>query len=181
MSLSQRDALSALNDVDAADARARAAQANRAGAPYLLIWGAAWVVGYVLTGVLPMRLIGPAWWSLSAVGIVAMLLLPRRTGVKGRGVTMTVIGLSVWAFIAATFWIMQPTTGVQLAVYPPLVLSLIYVLMGSVRRTRIMWVGAAVFVLTLIGYAFLKPLLPFWLAVVGGGGLILGGLWMRQP
>jgi hypothetical protein len=59
--------------------------------------------------------------------------------------------------------------------------GLVYTLMGSIRRTRIMWIGMAVFVLTLVGYAFLRPVLPFWLAAVGGGGLILGGLWMRRP
>ncbi len=38
--------------------------------------------------------------------------------------------------------------------------------MGSLRRTRIMWVGVAIFALTVIGYAFLRPVLLFWLAVV---------------
>jgi uncharacterized membrane protein YjgN (DUF898 family) len=183
MGLSPQDALAALNDVEAADARARASQANRAGAPYLLIWGAVWVVGYVLSGLLPGKLIGPTWLGVSLVGVVAMGLLPRRTGAdaKDRGLAMTICYLAIFAFIGATYWVMRPTQGDQYMVYPALMVGLIYTLMGSLRRTRIMWIGAAVFVLSLIGYAFLRPVLPFWLAAVGGGGLILGGLWLRRP
>lgn len=183
MGLSPQDALAALNDVEAADARARASQANRAGAPYLLIWGAVWVVGYVLSGVLPGPQIGWMWLGLSLVGIAAMALAPRRqTGSRAfRIQTVVVTTGAIWAFIAATYWVMQPTQGAQYLVYPALMVGLVYTLMGSIRRTRIMWVGMAVFALAVLGYAFLRPVLPFWLAAVGGGGLILGGLWMRQP
>ena len=183
MGLSPQDALSALNDVEAADARARASQANRAGAPYLILWGAVWVVGYVLSGVLAPRQIGWMWLGVSLVGFAAMLLLPRRErGSRAfRGRTIAITAGAIWAFIAATYWVMRPTEGAQYLVYPALMVGLVYTLMGSVRRTRIMWVGMAVFALTVAGYAFLKPVLAFWLAGVGGGGLILGGLWMRQP
>ena len=183
MGLSPQDALAALNDVEAADARARASQANRAIAPYLLLWGAIWVIGYTLTGVLNGGDINTAWLILSMIGFGGMFLLPRRSGAgaKGRGVTMVIMNAAIFAFIVATYWVMRPTESAQYSVFPPLILGLVYMLMGSIRRSRIMWVGAAVFALSVIGYAFLRPVLPFWLAAVGGGGLILGGLWMRQP
>ncbi len=183
MSLTPQDALAALNAVEAADARARASQSNRALAPYLLLWGVIWVIGYSLTGVLPGRQIGPAWLALSVAGIAGMILIPRRpvAGAKGRGLTMVIMNAAIFAFVVATYWVMQPTTSAQYSVFPPLLVGLIYMVTGSIRRTRMMWVGMAVFALTVAGYAFLKPVLPFWLAAVGGGGLILGGLWMRQP
>lgn len=177
MGLSPQDALAALNDVEAADARARASQANRAGSPYLLLWGAIWVVGYVLTGVLPAGLINPMWMLLGLGGGLASFLMPRRAGGKAG----LVFFVAIATFVVATYWVMRPTEPAQIAVFPPMIVALIYMLMGGLRQTRLMWVGAALFVLTLIGYAFLKPVLPFWLAGVGGGGLILGGLWMRQP
>ena len=33
---------------------------------------------------------------------------------------------------------------------------------------------------TMAGFVYAKPWLPFWIAAAGGGGLILGGLWMRR-
>ncbi len=183
MGLSPQDALAALNDVEAADARARASQANRAGAPYLILWGAIWVVGYVLSGLLPPHQIGWMWLCVGLAGFAAMFLLPRRSG-DGRafrGQTVAITTVAIWAFITATYWVMQPTEGDQYLIFPPLMVGLVYALMGSIRRTRIMWVGMAVTALSVIGYAFLRPVLPFYLAAVGGGGLILGGLWMQQP
>jgi len=41
-------------------------------------------------------------------------------------------------------------------------------------------IGLAVTALTLVGYFFIGEAFPLWMAFVNGGGLILGGLWMRQ-
>jgi hypothetical protein len=41
-------------------------------------------------------------------------------------------------------------------------------------------IGGAITVLTLIGYFFIGTAFDLWMAFVNGGGLILGGLWMRR-
>ena len=50
-----------------------------------------------------------------------------------------------------------------------------------------LWVGAAfvaiglgITALTLVGYFFVGAWFDLWMAVVNGGGLVLGGLWMRR-
>ena len=59
----------------------------------------------------------------------------------------------------------------------------------SCWSTRIagLWVGQAfvaiglgIIALTLIGYFFVGDAFDLWMAFVNGGGLILGGLWMRR-
>jgi hypothetical protein len=45
---------------------------------------------------------------------------------------------------------------------------------------RYVAIGAIMFLVTMIGFVYTKPFLPFWIAVSGGGGLVLGGLWMRK-
>lgn len=40
--------------------------------------------------------------------------------------------------------------------------------------------GVAITALTLIGYFFIGEAFPLWMGFVNGGGLILGGLWMRR-
>ncbi len=47
------------------------------------------------------------------------------------------------------------------------------------NRPRLIWLGAAVAAATMGGYFFLAPWFAFWMAAVGGGGLILTGFWMR--
>ncbi len=41
-------------------------------------------------------------------------------------------------------------------------------------------IGLAITALTLVGYFFIGAAFPLWMAFVNGGGLILGGLWMRR-
>ena len=41
-------------------------------------------------------------------------------------------------------------------------------------------IGLGITALTLIGYFFAGDWFNLWMAVVDGGGLILGGLWMRR-
>ena len=43
-----------------------------------------------------------------------------------------------------------------------------------------MILAALIAVLTLIGFFYLPVYFGLWMAVVGGGGLILGGLWLRS-
>lgn len=64
--------------------------------------------------------------------------------------------------------------------YPTLVLALVYALVGTWRLQRYLWIGAGIFVLAMIGFVFFKPWLTFWFALVGGGSLILGSLWLRR-
>ena len=41
-------------------------------------------------------------------------------------------------------------------------------------------IGTTIITLTLIGYFFAGPWFELWMALVNGGGLLLGGLWMRR-
>ena len=41
-------------------------------------------------------------------------------------------------------------------------------------------IGTAIIALTLIGYFFAGPWFELWMALVNGGGLLLGGFWMRR-
>ena len=58
---------------------------------------------------------------------------------------------------------------------------LFYVIAGLWFGYAFVAIGIAITVLTLIGYFFVTGFtFLLWMAVVNGGGLILGGLWMRR-
>ena len=46
--------------------------------------------------------------------------------------------------------------------------------------TSVLVIGAGITALTLIGYFFAGAWFELWMAFVDGGGLMLGGLWMRR-
>jgi hypothetical protein len=51
---------------------------------------------------------------------------------------------------------------------------------GIAYAPRYLWIGASMFAASLIGYFFFQPWLTFWMAAAGGGGLFVGGLWLRR-
>ena len=51
---------------------------------------------------------------------------------------------------------------------------------NSLNASLFRAIGAAVIALTLIGYLWAGPWFELWMAFVNGGGLLLGGLWMRR-
>jgi hypothetical protein len=57
-----------------------------------------------------------------------------------------------------------------------------YAIMGLWRGTRFLVTGVAVTLLTLFGFFYLRDfaLFCYWMAAVGGGALVLAGLWLRK-
>lgn len=189
MNITREDAASALRDVDAATARSREARAYRVGGPHLVVWGVVWLIGYTLTGLLPSlglireEQLGLPWLALSLVGVACDLILARRTRLAAaapRDLGKMLAPVAICAFIFATYLVMRPHSTPQYEVFPALVVGLSYVLAGLITGAgRYAVIGVLVFGLALAGFFLLGPLLPYGLAVIGGGGLILGGLWLK--
>lgn len=68
----------------------------------------------------------------------------------------------------------------QLGTFWPIYFMLMYCMAGLWFGYAFIAIGLAVTALTLIGYYFIGAAFPLWMAFVNGGGLILGGLWMRR-
>jgi hypothetical protein len=64
--------------------------------------------------------------------------------------------------------------------YWPLLLSAIYASMGLWMGARYILLGAFLAAATLAAYLFFKEFFFVWMAVVGGGSILLTGLWMRH-
>jgi hypothetical protein len=185
MQISSEEALSALKEVDTATARRAELRSYQVGSSHLFLWGALWIVGYGLSAVFPSAEWWKFWIPISVIGGLASGLFNRRMGkLSGRGALgwrFPAVFLSIFLFIGATYTVMAPRNVEAYLAFPALIVSFAYALVGLVNSPRNIVVGGALFVLTMIGFLFLKPWLPIWLAVVGGGGMILSGLWFRTP
>jgi hypothetical protein len=193
MNISQAEAASALRDVDAATARTIEMRAYGYASPHLILWGLIWIVGYALMGALPQKDWGWIWLPLDLAGIVGSVMLGQRSrrmkaaagSATGSGTgpgmgTMMAVMLFVVLFVFAVYAVFAPTTPEPYLVFPAMVVGLVYVAAGAWKMPRLALVGAAVFALSVAGFLFLKPHLAYWIAAVGGGGLVLGGLWLRN-
>jgi len=178
MVLSPQDAADALRDIETTQTRSATLHGYERSAAHLLLWGTLWVVGYGLNDVFPAH--GQAIWAaIVPVGLFGGFISLRAAG-KGAHWRFGALFLSLFAFFAATFFIMSPVTGRQIAAFIPIVVAVAYVLIGIFRGPRYIATGLVVAALTLLGFALLKEHFFLWMAGVGGAAMILAGIWLRQ-
>jgi hypothetical protein len=183
MALSTAEAQSALKDIEKTENRTAASQHGRTSAPYLIMWGVIWSIGYSVTAATPQ--LSWIWLTLIVGGIIGSVILGMlQSRTYGRGEfgwryfgSFVLIGV----FFAVLGSIMSPLDYNQLSAFFPLVIGLFYSFIGIwTKGWRMLPLGLALIGLTALGYFAMPQQFLYWMAAVGGGGLILGGLWMRS-
>jgi hypothetical protein len=187
MNISRTEAEAALSDIEQAAMRTQVHRSYRIAAPILILWGVIWLVAYTLTGLAPAGWWTRVWVPLDLIGIAGTFLLVRRgrgaaNAQRTRGVSRFSVfhALAILFMLVATFVMFGPTQPAVYLAYPGLLCGFSYMMFGIVRMPRLAWIGAAMGVLTLLGFFFARDMLSFWMAGIGGGGLILGGSWLRK-
>jgi hypothetical protein len=179
MALSQLEAAEALQSIATAESRSATLRRYRGAAPHLILWGVLWALGYGLTQLMPAR--GAAIWAvIVVVGLAAGTMTMFRKGARPAAWRFAAIWATLIVFCAATFAIMAPVDGRQVAAFIPLVIAASYVIGGIWLGSRFVAAGIAVAVLTLAGFFLLREYFLLWMAVVGGGALLLAGLWLTK-
>jgi hypothetical protein len=178
---SEYQAADALHEIEHTQRRSAVTYGYRRTSPYLILWGVIWIVGY--TGIY----LRPHWWALwpalTVVGIAASFFFKSGSVSKASsaygwryGATAVVLFLFFWA----TFAVLPPKSGVEVGAFLPVCVALSYAIYGIWNRAvRMLLLGLAVGALTLGGYFYLPHYFLLWMAAVGGGALLLGGLWLR--
>ncbi|MEO6215819.1 MAG: hypothetical protein ABIO86_07300 [Sphingomonas sp.] len=186
--ITENEAAESLRDVERVSRRTHVAGAYAGASPHLVLWGLVWVAGYTGTGLTAPENWGLVWLPCIVVGMIVSTVLGRRAARSGaaradglanttaRSLLMSVI---IMLFMGSVYLVFKPTSMLPYLVFPALIMALIYALVGTFGLPRFTWIGAGVFVLVMLGYLLAPALMSFWLAAAGGGGLILGGLWMR--
>lgn len=179
MSLSHEQAAAALEDIRQARSRSASLYSYRRNAPYLVLWGVVWIVGYAATYFFPRQANG-VWWVLIAIGIVGGRLLSRGAA-SGNDWRYGATVATLFLFAFATFAIMAPVRGIQISAFFPLLVANMYLLQGIWGgQPRFVAVGIGLAALTLAGFFLIPNYFLLWMAGVGGGALMLAGFWMER-
>ncbi len=179
MGISPEDAAEALKVVEASERRSLELRGYQSVAPHLMLWGVLWAAGYMLDFFLP-DLSAWGWSGLTILGWLVGYRIVAKDRHNVPDMRFFGIVIAFVLFTAASGIIMMPHKPYQMAAFVPIVVSLFYVMVGLFGMPRLVIAGASLFVLTLIGYfLFLGLFLP-WMAIVGGGTLILSGVWIRR-
>jgi hypothetical protein len=180
MVVTPADASTALQDIAAAEARSVTYRGYQSMSPHLIIWGIAYAVGYTIND-LAQGWGGPAWLAITAVAVSGDILAARADRKSNaNGAAVGALFAIILVFVGCTLAIMQPRDPRQIGAFIPLVVAGAYAILGLMGAPRMMILGAALAALTLFGFFALPAHFMLWMAAVGGGSLVLGGVWLRQ-
>jgi hypothetical protein len=179
MSVTHEDAAEALRMVREAGTRSETLRGYQSASPHLILWGCVYAAAYAFTYARP-DLAGWPWIVLVPLASGADVVIGMRDRSGGDWRIFPILFCTFLAFIAGTSAIMQPHDPNQMGAFVPLVVAVSYIAIGLGAGRRIMYTGVALGVLTLFGFFALPAYFSLWMAVVGGGALILGGLWLRR-
>jgi hypothetical protein len=179
MTLTPDQAVEALKEIEAARGRTRVALNYREGAAYLILWGVLIIAGHVLTQFAPQaaRII---WIGVNAAGTAVSCAIGytrrRETG-QGRAAALLVIALALCFGTESILW---QATGRQISVIWAIHAGAAYMIAGLWLGRAYLILGAGVVLLSLFGYLAVEGDFNLWMAVVFGGSVLAGGLWMRR-
>ena len=179
MTVSRRDAVQALGEVEAAQAQAvTLAQYARQG-DVLLAWGAVWLVCNLVSQFTPDA---SRWaWPLGVLfGLGASVLVGRRRASNAQRRSAGLAFLAVSALLVGIFAVSPPRTPAAADAVISLCVAGAYALVGVWSGARWRVLGAALFALILLGWFAAPGWFFLWMALAGGGALIVGGVWLKS-
>jgi len=185
--ISSEQANQALKEVAITEQRSRAAYSYSQSAPHCFVWGAVWFLGYGAEGLVPVAhlpgiWIGWWWTVLSLGGATASITIGCRQASRNDHANwrFAALFLIIWGYFLACFSILHPHSNQEVGAYIPLLFAAIYAATGLWLGLRYIFIGALMAIASLGAYFFLRDYFFFWMALVGGGSLIVTGFWLRR-
>jgi len=201
--MDKTEAVAAMGDIESSQKRTRARAQYKGADLIYALWGAIWFGAFVTQhvgsdfgfqlGSFSIQGAGIVWLPLVLLGIVATIVIGRRreSVVDKDGWKFGVLWPIVFAYFYLWFFLLAPLLDEKLvetadgtmrftAVFSTIPMC-IYVLGGVLSsQAYIALIGGAVTVLTALGFYLAYDYFYLWMAVFGGGGLMLAGYISRR-
>jgi hypothetical protein len=182
--LDAKQAASALSEIDSIAQRVRQSTIYDIASRIMIMSGVLVFAGNLANWAWP-RYGDYIWISINVLNIVGVAVISafsrRRTGVRAFDLRVLAAFLLFFAFGIFCSGVLGHFTPRQMETFWPIYFMLFYVLAGLWFGYAFVAIGLGITVLTLIGYFFVGGFaFLLWMAFVNGGGLIVGGLWMRR-
>ena len=186
MDVSPSEAQEALAAIQTMAHKTRRSIASSGAYITLIVTGIVWLIGFTCTQFLMGEIVAYIWIGLSILGGALGTVLGFRMGKRVRSPstvpTAKRIGL-FWLLLAfygiATVAIARPTDGKQVTILVILFIMLGQLAMGLLFSFSSVWWALPITALALVGYFWLPGVFYLWMAILGGGGMIVLGLYIR--
>jgi hypothetical protein len=187
MHISPDEAGEALAAIEKVTQRTRRSIASSGAHISLIVTGIVWLIGFLCTQFLSGQILVYIWIGLSLLGSALGTVLGMRSGKRvhnpSAGATAKRISL-IWLLLAlycmAAIAIAWPLDGKQLTVFIVLFVMIGWLIMGLLLSFASVWPGLIIIALVLICYFLLPDIFYLWMGILGGGGMIALGLYIRS-
>ncbi len=188
MTLDKSGAAEALAEIGQSQKRSANLYSYAATSPYLLLTGAMWLAADLL---LEFTTFGKHWaWPIvSLVSIPAYIAIAiyqsrrrssRPASLDGHFWRGIAIWLLIFGFVAGALGIFWPESGVQVHSFIGLLTGIAWAIAGLWMGWRIIALGLGIAALTMAGHFWVHDFYAAYMGLVGGGGMMLGALWLRR-
>jgi hypothetical protein len=181
--IDSQQASDALAEINEMTRRVRQSRIYNLASLMLIMWGALVFAGYLGSFLWP-RYAGYFWIVLNAAGIAGSFAISAfgypTTGIRSFDVRMLIAFLLLFAFGFLCTGVLGQFTPRQMNTFWPIYFMLLYVIAGLWIGYAFVAIGLSISALALAGYFWAGGWFDLWMAFVDGGGLMLGGLWMRR-
>jgi hypothetical protein len=181
--IDSHQASAAINDINEVVRRVRQSQIYQIASLIITIWGVLVFAAYIANYIWPRQ--GYAIWTIANLGGLAIsvavgFVINLRSGARNFPIRSLITYLLIGAFGAFCSIVLGHFGPRQMIVFWALYGMLFYAIAGLWFGYAFIVIAVCTTALTLIGYYYIGAAFLLWMAVVHGGGLVLGGLWMRR-
>jgi hypothetical protein len=190
MKIDKSEAALTLAAIDAAGARSTQLQRYRRFAPYLILWGAIWLLANGVSDLAPAQS-SLVWLALVLLGAGASCWLGWRqhAGIIEGSNSRTCLDQSwrwmlcflvILAFQIASIAVLPPVDSRQQGTFISMFWTFLYMAIGAWIGWRLFIIGLAATLLILLGYYGVHSHFFLYIGCVSGGALMAGGMWLRK-
>lgn len=186
MNITPTEAEEALEAIQVITRKTRRAISNSGAYTFLILWGAIWMVGFLNSQFLPIDQAGNVWLGLDLLGGIFSVVMGIKISRGVRGIAPVTSGrrigifwLLLFVYCFAAIIIARPVDGKQMAMFIIIFVTVGWIAMGLLLSLTSFWWGLAMTALALFGYFLLPGFFYLWMAILGGGGMIALGLYIR--
>lgn len=187
MNISPTEAEEALEAIQVVMQKTRHYLANSGAYAFLIVWGIVWLLGFSGSQFLSPQMAGTNWMALDILGGVISVVIGVRMKKNVRssnpissGTRIGSFWLLLFLFCGAAIWVSQPVDGRQMSMLIILFVMLGWIAMGLFLSVASIKWALVLTALALLGYFFLPSFFYMWMAVLGGGGMIALGFYIRS-
>ncbi|HEY42697.1 MAG TPA: hypothetical protein G4O11_01820 [Anaerolineae bacterium] len=183
MDVSRQEAQESLQVIHEVAAQMRRNVARGGGPYYMVLWGAIWFLGFLMSHFVHDIYQGWVWLTLVFIGTVASAYLGYRFRSKVRSqidVRFTHLWFAIIAYSSIWMWLAQPKTGEQASVLITSFMMFAYVVIGLWIERTAAWVGLIVTAFALLSYVLIRDYYFLCMAFLGGGTLMFSGFYILR-